>query len=46
MRMCVDVDLPRPRTLEMITTPEFVALKQKLLVPLREASRRQLEEAA
>jgi ABC-type nitrate/sulfonate/bicarbonate transport system ATPase subunit len=46
IRMCVDVDLPRPRTLEMITTPEFVALKQKLLVPLREASRRQLDEAA
>jgi NitT/TauT family transport system ATP-binding protein len=46
MRMCVEVDLPRPRTLETITTPEFVALKQRLLVPLREASRRQLEEAA
>jgi ABC-type nitrate/sulfonate/bicarbonate transport system ATPase subunit len=46
MLMCLDVDLPRPRTLETITTPEFVALKQRLLVPLREASRRQLEEAA
>jgi ABC-type nitrate/sulfonate/bicarbonate transport system ATPase subunit len=43
MRMCVEVDLPRPRTLETITSPEFVALKQRLLVPLREASRRQLE---
>jgi ABC-type nitrate/sulfonate/bicarbonate transport system ATPase subunit len=43
MRMCVDVDLPRPRTLETITSPAFVALKQRLLVPLREASRRQLE---
>jgi hypothetical protein len=46
MRMCVEVDLARPRTLETITTPAFVSLKQQLLVPLREASRRQLEETA
>jgi ABC-type nitrate/sulfonate/bicarbonate transport system ATPase subunit len=46
MRMCVEVDLPRPRTLESVTTPEFVSLKQRLLVPLREATRRQLVESA
>jgi ABC-type nitrate/sulfonate/bicarbonate transport system ATPase subunit len=45
MRMCVEIDLPRPRTLGTITTPEFVALKQRLLVPLIEASRRGLREA-
>jgi ABC-type nitrate/sulfonate/bicarbonate transport system ATPase subunit len=46
MQMCIEIDLPRPRTLESITTPEFVALKQRLLEPLREASRRQLGQAA
>jgi ABC-type nitrate/sulfonate/bicarbonate transport system ATPase subunit len=46
MRMCVEVKLPRPRTIETVGSPEFVALKQKLLVPLRDASRRQFDEAA
>jgi ABC-type nitrate/sulfonate/bicarbonate transport system ATPase subunit len=46
MRMCVEVRLPRPRTIETVSSPEFVALKQKLLVPLRDASRRQFDEAA
>ena len=46
MRMCVEVDLPRPRTVEMVTSPEFVALKQQLLMPLTEASRQQFDEAA
>jgi ABC-type nitrate/sulfonate/bicarbonate transport system ATPase subunit len=46
MRICVEVDLPRPRTLEMTTSAEFIALKQRLLGPLREASRAGLHEAA
>jgi len=44
--MCVDVTLPRPRAFDVILTPEFVRLKQQLLMPLHEASRRQLEENA
>ena len=34
---CVEVALPRPRTLEMITSPEFVALKARVMEPLRAA---------
>jgi ABC-type nitrate/sulfonate/bicarbonate transport system ATPase subunit len=45
MRMCVEVGLPRPRSVETVSSPEFVALKQTLLAPLREA-RRQFDEAA
>lgn len=44
--LCVDVELPRPRQPEVVATPEFIALKQRLLEPLNEASRRQLEEVA
>ncbi|MFN8546316.1 MAG: ABC transporter ATP-binding protein [Candidatus Binatia bacterium] len=46
MQMCVDVDLPRPRTFELTATPEFVALKQRLLTPLHAASLSQMETAA
>jgi NitT/TauT family transport system ATP-binding protein len=45
MLMCVEVGLPRPRTIETITATEFVVLKQRLLVPLLDASRG-LDEAA
>ena len=34
----VEVNLPRPRKPEVTLTPEFLALKQKLLVPLEEAA--------
>jgi ABC-type nitrate/sulfonate/bicarbonate transport system ATPase subunit len=43
MRLCLEVDLPRPRSLEAITSPEFVALKQRLLVPLRSPGRMGVE---
>jgi ABC-type nitrate/sulfonate/bicarbonate transport system ATPase subunit len=33
----VEVGLPRPRGIEIVGTPEFVALKQLLLAPLMEA---------
>jgi ABC-type nitrate/sulfonate/bicarbonate transport system ATPase subunit len=45
MRLCVEVGLPRPRTIETISAPEFVALKHELLVPLLDAARG-LDEAA
>ncbi len=44
VQMCLDIDLPRPRGFEVHSTPEFVSLKERLLGPLHEASRRQLEE--
>jgi ABC-type nitrate/sulfonate/bicarbonate transport system ATPase subunit len=43
VQMCVDVDLPRPRRFELHGSPEFVALKQRLLTPLHEASRSQFD---
>jgi ABC-type nitrate/sulfonate/bicarbonate transport system ATPase subunit len=43
VRMCVDIDLPRPRRFELHGSPAFVALKQRLLTPLHEASRGQLD---
>jgi ABC-type nitrate/sulfonate/bicarbonate transport system ATPase subunit len=46
VQMCVEVGLPRPRDFQVTLSPEFVALKQRLLVPLRDASRRQLEVVA
>jgi ABC-type nitrate/sulfonate/bicarbonate transport system ATPase subunit len=45
MRMYVKVGLRRPRTIETMGSPEFVALKQQLLVPLLDAARG-LNEAA
>jgi ABC-type nitrate/sulfonate/bicarbonate transport system ATPase subunit len=38
MRMCVEIGLPRPRELGIDATPEFVALKQRILAPLQEAA--------
>lgn len=38
------VDLPRPRDLSLITTPEFVALEEQLLEILHEESRRALAQ--
>jgi ABC-type nitrate/sulfonate/bicarbonate transport system ATPase subunit len=46
MQLCIDIDLPRPRPIEVITTPEFVALKRQLLGPLRAAQRNEFEDAA
>jgi len=43
MRVCVEVELPRPRGFEIMGDPRFVALKQRLLEPLHEASLRQLQ---
>ena len=34
--MVLDVDLPRPRSYEQVTQPEFGELKARLLAPLRE----------
>ncbi|WP_278262489.1 ABC transporter ATP-binding protein [Nocardia sp. AG03] len=38
------VDLPRPRELSLITTPEFVAMEEELLEILHEESRRALAQ--
>ncbi|GEM29436.1 ABC transporter ATP-binding protein [Nocardia neocaledoniensis NBRC 108232] len=38
------IDLPRPRDLSIITSPEFAALEQELLEILHEESRRAMEE--
>jgi len=46
IELCLQVGLERPRRPEIVSTPEFVALKERLLVPLREAARRQFEAAA
>lgn len=44
VRREVVVDLPRPRELSVVTSPEFVALEQELLEVLHEESRRALAE--
>ena len=36
VKMVLDVDLPRPRDFEAVTSPPFIALKTKLLAALRE----------
>ena len=38
----VDVDLPRPRALELTGTPAFAALLERLLAPLRAQARAEL----
>lgn len=38
MEMCVDIDLPRPRTLDATTTPRFTQLKARILAPLKQAA--------
>jgi ABC-type nitrate/sulfonate/bicarbonate transport system ATPase subunit len=43
VQMCLEIGLPRPRSFALHGSPEFVALKQRLLTPLHEASRRQLD---
>ncbi|HVC85777.1 MAG TPA: ABC transporter ATP-binding protein [Solirubrobacteraceae bacterium] len=45
MRTEVTVALPRPRALELTATPEFAALKESLLTPLREQARASLGAA-
>ncbi|KAA0022444.1 ABC transporter ATP-binding protein [Antrihabitans cavernicola] len=40
----VDVDLPRPRELAVMTSPEFVTIEQQLIEVLHEESRRALAE--
>jgi ABC-type nitrate/sulfonate/bicarbonate transport system ATPase subunit len=45
MRTEVAVALPRPRALELTATPEFAALKERLLAPLREQARASLGAA-
>jgi ABC-type nitrate/sulfonate/bicarbonate transport system ATPase subunit len=45
MMLCVDVALPRPRPLESVLDPRFLELEQRLLVPLREEARHQLDQA-
>jgi ABC-type nitrate/sulfonate/bicarbonate transport system ATPase subunit len=44
VELSLDITLPRPRSYEMTVSPEFNALKQQLLEPLHEASRKQMEE--
>jgi ABC-type nitrate/sulfonate/bicarbonate transport system ATPase subunit len=46
MRDCVQVDLPRPRSLATLSEPRFVELEQQLLGPLREAAAAQMWRAA
>jgi ABC-type nitrate/sulfonate/bicarbonate transport system ATPase subunit len=46
MQSCLEIALPRPRRPEVVTTPDFVALKKRLLVPLRDAARSQLDAVA
>lgn len=38
MEMCVEIDLPRPRTLDTTTTPRFTELKARILAPLKQAA--------
>ena len=44
VRQCVEIDLPRPRAFALHGSPQFVALKQRLLEPLHEAARAQLRQ--
>lgn len=46
VKLTVDVTLPRPRTLSMVTSPEFVELEARLLTSLHEESRSKEGRAA
>jgi ABC-type nitrate/sulfonate/bicarbonate transport system ATPase subunit len=39
IRATIDVALPRPRAIELTSTPEFIALRRQVRAPLREQSR-------
>ncbi|MCQ9367100.1 ABC transporter ATP-binding protein [Brevibacterium sp. 91QC2O2] len=40
IRSIIEVDLPRPRSYDMITDPEYVALRQRLFEELRQEAQR------
>ncbi len=44
VRMVVEVDLPRPRTLDMVTTPRFAEMETDLLHALREENAEMREQ--
>jgi ABC-type nitrate/sulfonate/bicarbonate transport system ATPase subunit len=46
IRTTVEVPFPRPRALTLATSPDFSALKEQLLAPLREEQRERLRVAA
>ncbi|WP_083979679.1 ABC transporter ATP-binding protein [Demequina salsinemoris] len=43
VRLNVEIDLPRPRELSVITSPEFAAIEEQLIETLHEESRKALE---
>lgn len=43
VRLQVDVDLPRPRDLAVVTSPRFAQIEEELLTALREESRKAAE---
>ena len=44
--MVLDVDLPRPRSYEQVTEPQFARLKSRLLEPLREKKHQEAQSLA
>lgn len=44
MELCVEIEMPRPRPFSVKLTPEFLEYRERLVTPLYEAARRQLEE--
>ncbi|GLY30974.1 ABC transporter ATP-binding protein [Kineosporia sp. NBRC 101731] len=44
VRLEVEVDLPRPRELSMVTSPAFAAIEEELLTALHEESRKALTQ--
>jgi hypothetical protein len=41
----IAVDIPRPRSLDVLTAPEFTALKRRVLTLIREEAMRALAQA-